>query len=178
MTAPEVIEAFLADLSDPLHGTITGYRRGCRCVECAKAGACYAFACAPEAGKADRPRTRRARLDKCTVPEFLKPLMGKPDIDNPDRLCAVCGRPATNMHHIVRRSAGEWVRDGKKVPKPLVRLCGGGNASGCHGMAHDGRLHFRWNEAKSRWEFRVFPEPMGQLEALQAEGWWAPFERW
>lgn len=174
MTRPERIAAFKADPTDRRHGTMTGYRYGCRCARCRKA----AYAAADERRAKPKPGGRRYVVDVCTVPAFLRPMMGRPDIDNDEGLCAVCGTPATNLHHVVRRGAGRWIADGREVRKPLVRLCGDGNLSGCHGLAHANRLHFRWNEAKGRWEFRVFPEPIRYQDALEAEGWWAPFERW
>lgn len=121
--------------------------------------------------------------DCCTVNELYKPLMGKPNIDNAYGACCWCGRPATDRHHIVKRSAGKLVIRGRELSKPTVRLCGMGNASGCHGKAHEGRLHFRWVEpAKNRftkveffgeghWEALETAEPMKYQEALEMEGW-------
>lgn len=196
----ESLVRFKADPADRRHGTISGYRYGCRCDRCRKAGSDYAKderkrrkereqanerkvreleKAALRRSKASRTadnRGRRYAVDICTIPAFLRPLMDRPDIDNDDRLCAICGRPATNMHHIVRRSSGKWIVDGEEMRKPLVRLCGGGNANGCHGLAHDNRLHFRWNDG--RWEFQIFPEPIGQADALRAEGGWIDVERW
>lgn len=196
------LQRFLADPGDKRHGTVTGYRYGCTCDRCKAAGSEYARAyrekererfladarAAREAEKAparrsDAPRRpakakRRYVVDICTIPPLLRPLMGRPDVGGSSRFCAVCGRPADNMHHIVKRSAGRWVRDGEEVRKPCVRLCGSGNASGCHGLAHAGRLHFRWNEERGRFEFRLFPEPLKVQDAYEAEGFWAPFQDW
>ena len=124
-----------------------------------------------------------ARKDCCTIAAMWLPLMGKPNIDNVDGLCCWCGRPATDKHHIVKRSAGKLVKKGREVPKPTVRLCGMGNASGCHGKAHAGRLHFRWVESeadvwregsakgKGHWEGLETSEPMKYQEALAQDGW-------
>lgn len=62
--------------------------------------------------------------------------------------CCVCGRPATNMHHVVPRSAGG--ENGPTVP-----LCGLGSAAGCHALAHNngGRLSFRYDEKRGMWWF-------------------------
>lgn len=111
------------------------------------------------------------------------PLMECPTI-RLDR-CAVCGRPwPLNQHHIVKRSAGQLVRGGVVVPKPTITLCGSGNASGCHGLAHQGRLHFRWVEAdagREGWnlthvkgghlEYLLTDEPESYLDALKMDGW-------
>lgn len=124
-----------------------------------------------------------ARQDVCTVSELMKPMMGRPNIDNAEGLCCWCGRPASDKHHIVKRSAGKLVKNGREVPKPTVRLCGMGNASGCHGKAHAGRLHFRWVDfdpdvfregvfvGRGHWEALETSEPCKYQEALSMEGW-------
>ena len=122
--------------------------------------------------------------DCCTVSELMRPMMGKPDIDNAWGFCCVCGRPATDRHHIVKRSAGKLVVNGREVKKPTVRLCGMGNASGCHGLAHQGMLHFRWVEREANtfndggfvvgeghWEHLVTSEPTKYQDALRMRGW-------
>lgn len=91
-------------------------------------------------------------IDKTTLPRIYWPLM---DCKVEDRgYCAICGRPyPTERHHIVRRGAGSYFRDGELVRKPEIRLCGFGNnlkdTDGryyCHGKAHSGLLHFRMND--------------------------------
>jgi len=48
--------------------------------------------------------------------------------------CEGCGRkPATEMHHRLYRSQG-----GPDDVQNLLHLCGRGNTSGCHGIAHTG----------------------------------------
>ena len=102
-----------------------------------------------------------------TLPEILRPLLEGPSIETPR--CAVCGAPwPLNRHHIVRRGAGKLFRDGREVPKPTVMLCGSGNASGCHGRAHSGRLHFRCFDG--RLQFLETP-PCRYEEALSMGGW-------
>lgn len=107
--------------------------------------------------------------------------MEGPSIETPR--CAVCGAPwPLNRHHIVRRGAGKLFRDGREVPKPTVMLCGSGNGSGCHGLAHANRLHFRWVRAEQRfnrpappgsghWEYLLLPEPTKYADALAMDGW-------
>jgi hypothetical protein len=49
-------------------------------------------------------------------------------------LCEGCGRkPAAEMHHRLYRSQG-----GRDEITNLLHLCGRGNTSGCHGVAHTG----------------------------------------
>lgn len=103
-----------------------------------------------------------------TMADMWRPLMDAPSIET--RWCAVCGRTwPLNRHHMVARSAGKLYRDGAEVPKPTIVLCGSGNASGCHGLAHQHRLHFRWNG--ERVEYLLTSEPVGYLEALDMDGW-------
>ena len=121
--------------------------------------------------------------DCCTLSELLKPMMGKPNIDNAEGVWCWCGKPATDKHHIVKRSAGKLVVGGHEVKKPTVRLCGMGNTSGCHGKAHAGLLHFRWREpgqdffkgnnapGSGHWEGLETSEPMKYQKALEQEGW-------
>ncbi|NGM17736.1 hypothetical protein GMI70_06990 [Eggerthellaceae bacterium zg-893] len=118
-----------------------------------------------------------------TLPAMLRPMMGKPSVKTP--FCAVCGRPAPlNEHHVVRRGAGRmYDEDGRELQKPTITLCGFGNvlkdADGrtyCHGLAHAGRLHFRWAEGGGRacggrWEYLATEEPCSYLDALEKKGW-------
>lgn len=212
-TRYESIRAFKENPDDKRHGTPTGYKYGCRCDRCKEAGIADArerkerkrerdFARFREENAADKKRRRAAsiakqkreaaaRKDCCTVDMIDRELMGKPNIDNANGCCAICGKPATNKHHIVKRSAGKLVRDGREIKKPTVRLCGEGNASGCHGLAHQGKLHFRWIESVSNmpkgartsldvpyykmrgghWEYLLSDEPTDKLTALGMEGW-------
>ena len=83
--------------------------------------------------------------------------------------CIVCGATfPLNQHHIVPRSAGKlYSPSGREIVKPTITLCGYGNASGCHGKAHAGRLHFRY---KGRLQY-LETEPCDRLTALEKEGW-------
>lgn len=107
-----------------------------------------------------------------TLPEILRPLMEGPSIETPR--CAVCGAHwPLNRHHIVRRGAGKLFRDGREVPKPTVMLCGSGNASGCHGLAHANRLHFRWvGGDDGHWERKLTPKACRYQDALADESGW------
>lgn len=128
-----------------------------------------------------------------TLAPIFWPLMEGPSVETP--YCCVCGaRWPLNRHHVVKRGAGELYRDGVRLPKPTLMLCGSGNASGCHGKAHQGRLHFRyvkqpWKKGwrllrpqtfgyydgepsrGGHWEYLETPEPCKYQEALEMDGW-------
>lgn len=126
-------------------------------------------------------KAAKAKKDICTVSELDKPMMGKPSVKAEH--CLVCGRTwPLEQHHVVFRSAGEWVRNGREVQKPTVTLCGFGNnlkdANGrylCHGLAHHRRLHFRWVEgdyfAEGHWEYLITKHPTKYQTALSMPGW-------
>lgn len=95
-------------------------------------------------------------------------LMGKPDIES--TLCAFCGRPAANRHHIVPRSAG----GGKG---PTVCVCGMGNASGCHGLLHSHVLHLDWDDEAGCWVYLRTERPTKEDRAYMMDGW-RPVRRW
>lgn len=82
--------------------------------------------------------------------------------------CCVCGRYGTEQHHVPPRSAGNLIVDGKKLKKPTLAVCGHGNTSGCHGLAHAGKLHFRFRDD---WEFLLLDEPTDRMSALDMDGW-------
>lgn len=124
-----------------------------------------------------------AKVD--TLPEYLKPNMRGTSVRAP--YCVVCGRTSPlNQHHVIRRGAGKLYRNGVEVKKPTLTLCGSGNTSGCHGLAHSQRLHFRWVETRPKaygsygfltsgghWEY-VLTEPMRELDAQQLQDGWKP----
>lgn len=129
-------------------------------------------------------------MDKTTLPEMYHELMRAPSIITPS-YCAVCGHyPANNQHHMVRRNAGELYVQGHKLPKPTITLCGSG-VCGCHGLAHQNRLHFRWvpelketqDSAGTHFyqsghlEFILFDKPTDYLTALGMDGW-RPLPKW
>jgi hypothetical protein len=113
----------------------------------------------------------------------LQPMMGKPSVKT--CRCAVCGATwPLNQHHVVRRGAGKMYRNGVELKKPTITLCGSGNTSGCHGLAHQNRLHFRWVESRQpsgeygmptieagHWEYILLDEPTKYSKALEMEGW-------
>lgn len=190
-------QAFLNDPTDKRHGTARGYQLKCRCDACKEAGREYSRrqkqreyerymekAREGRPKKPAKPKVKAKKKDICTVPKFLRPLMGKPSLSNAHGQCCWCGRPATNHHHVVKRSSGTWVKDGRAVSKPTILLCGEGNASGCHGKAHQGLLHFKWVETTKcnkeplrwygggHWVAQEFDEPISQFEAMQIEEGW------
>lgn len=184
----------MADPDDRRHGTRRGAELMCPCPRCSEKRS-EINAERREKDRAKRaarvklsrpkPRLKNRNLSKdvCTVDAILLPMMGKPSIDNAARVCCICGKPATDKHHIVRRGAGKLVLNGREVKKPTVRLCGDGNASGCHCLAHANRLHFRWAETvcadKSsgyittggHWEYLLLVVPTKYQTALEMDGW-------
>lgn len=122
-----------------------------------------------------------------TLPEFLRPLMDGVSVKLDH--CAICGRTyPLNQHHIVRRGAGKLYRDGREVPKPTITLCGSGNTGGCHGLAHQNKLHFRWvrkdehfnrpaGQGAGHWEYILLDDPTPYLAALEMDGW-RPLPKW
>ena len=108
-----------------------------------------------------------------TLAPELWPLMDGPSIWA-DR-CVVCGATSPlERHHVVRRSQGQLVRDGRVVKKPVLTLCGRGNVLSmggrpfCHGLAHHQMLHFRFT---GRWEYLRTSEPTRYTDALAMPGW-------
>ena len=90
-------------------------------------------------------------------------LLDKPSIYSP--YCAVCGAVAGSKHHVIIKGMG-----GSRLEKriPTIALCGTDNRSGCHGLAHSMRLHFRFREW---WECIITDEPCDYQTALGMEGW-------
>lgn len=75
-----------------------------------------------------------------------------------DAVCAVCGRMATNSHHVPAVGMGgrnaSFTLHGHALRPALIALCGSGT-TGCHGLMHSGRLKAEWvwhdDEAAERW---------------------------
>ena len=93
--------------------------------------------------------------------DLTAPMLGRPSLHSP--YCVVCGKPATNQHHVVIKGMG-----GSRRQIPTVSLCGMGNTSGCHGLAHAMRLHFRYRKG---WECIITAEPCDYQTALESDGW-------
>lgn len=93
--------------------------------------------------------------------DLTAPMLGRPSLHSP--YCVVCGKPATNQHHVIIKGMG-----GSRRQIPTVSLCGMGNTSGCHGLAHSMRLHFRYRKG---WECIIMPEPCDYQTALESDGW-------
>lgn len=88
-------------------------------------------------------------------------------------VCEGCGRRrATDKHHRLYRS-----RLGEHTVENLLDLCGPGNADGCHGFAHSGRV----GEDRG-WSIRSGGNPLlipvqhalFGLVSLTADGGWEP----
>lgn len=90
---------------------------------------------------------------------YQQALMDAPSVDT--ECCAVCGRHPVERHHVVFRSQGGT--DGA-----TITLCGRGNTSGCHGLAHAYMLHFRYEDG---WQYIRFDAPTKYDKALKADGW-------
>ncbi len=73
-----------------------------------------------------------------------------------DSECLICGRQATNAHHIVPRSVRkEFFVGDRKLRSPLFALCGSGT-TGCHGEFHGGaryKVMWEWDseDDEERW---------------------------
>lgn len=99
-----------------------------------------------------------------------KHLLGCPSIKS--RYCVVCGEPATNDHHVIIKGIG-----GSKYAKqiPTVSLCGMGNTSGCHGLAHSGRLFFDYRTSlktgRKCWHYCKTDVPVSLFMALEFGEW-------
>ena len=97
------------------------------------------------------------------IDELTSAMLDKPSVKQ--GRCCVCGAPATNNHHVIQKGMGGTKLEGRI---PTLTLCGMGNTCGCHGLAHSGRLHFRWS---GEWECLVTKEPTKYGTALAMDGW-------
>lgn len=91
--------------------------------------------------------------------EWERGLLGKPSVCVDE--CAVCGRKATNHHHVIIKGMGGTSPEIEREI-PTITLCGMGNASGCHGLAHKHKLHFGFDSRG--WVYLYTKEPMPEWE--------------
>ena len=97
------------------------------------------------------------------INETNRHLLNKPSLRR--SWCVVCGKPATNQHHVIVKGMG-GTRYAKQIP--TVSLCGMGNTSGCHGLAHSGRLFFDY---KGGWLYCLTSQPVTYALALEYGDW-------
>lgn len=104
---------------------------------------------------------------------YDRELLGKPSVLTDG--CAVCGRPATNEHHVVFKGSGGVSKElERRIPR--IKLCGHGNVNGCHGLVHHRRMFFRWRDG---WQYRVTGSPMKLDEAMwEPDADWRPLPGW
>lgn len=96
--------------------------------------------------------------------EFREQLLGKPSVIGTGR-CAVCGRLATNRHHVVPKGMGGCSAEVEdRIPK--IELCGSGT-TGCHGDVHAKLLHLHWFDGLGGWCVYRSPHPMDDQIAAQ-----------
>lgn len=78
----------------------------------------------------------------------------------PDAVCVVCGKPASNAHHVVPKGMGggsatlhlPFDDKGIELRSPLMAVCGMGNVSGCHKRMHDRDVRVRWEWDEPKYE--------------------------
>jgi len=96
---------------------------------------------------------------KYSMPQDRLALMGLPhwglrgDKLHHGALCCICGRVATNAHHLIPKGMGGGstsvlTPSGQRLYSPLIAVCGIGNTSGCHKRFHGA------NPPKVRWEWK------------------------
>lgn len=85
-------------------------------------------------------------------------------LDRAKGRCEGCGRPIpddVNIHHRQYVSRG-----GESFPENGLALCGMGNTSGCHGLAHSGAL----GTARG-WSVHSWDNPV-EIPVWRFESWW------
>ena len=68
--------------------------------------------------------------------------------------CIICGKPATNAHHVIPIRSGKTFHHpaGFELKSPLFALCGSGT-TGCHNAFHGGaKYRARWVWDDELWE--------------------------
>ena len=63
-------------------------------------------------------------------------LLDKPSLIRDE--CVICGRPATDKHHVIQKGMGGVSKQTEKRI-PLLALC-----RSCHNEVHQKRLHINW----------------------------------
>ena len=90
---------------------------------------------------------------------FYETMLDKPSIVS--NKCAVCGKYATNQHHVVQKGMGGVSAEVEKsIPK--ITLCGSGT-TGCHGDVHAGRLHIMWCDGLGGWVYHRTPRAVNHI---------------
>lgn len=118
----------------------------------------------------DRIRTIRS-LDL-----YDQRLAGKPDMIRDH--CIFCGRKRTNEHHLIPKSRLPKGYMDSDAISPRLSVCGQGNASGCHGKLHTGRLFVDWVDEEGCYAYLVSREPISRAKAYNSTGWaLIPWER-
>lgn len=125
------------------------------------------------------------------VPKDRAELYGKPHVgaryvgnryELTAERCVICGRQATNCHHIAPRRCGDFAlvtpRGTWRLRSPLIALCGSGT-TGCHDGFHGGaryRPEWVWDEPEFEeawWDGTLLCEHDPHDPALYAYGHWA-----
>lgn len=111
------------------------------------------------------------------TPDYQRNIFNAPSVRR--EWCVVCGRPAQNDHHVI---PGHRHKTKNYPESPTLSLCGMGNASGCHGLAHSHKLHFRavpveillfggMRKTVLEWEYLITDEPVKEQDAQELDGW-------
>ena len=135
--------------------------------------------------KAAASRAKKTEKQVVVLNEYDRVNMTGHSVEYLTPHCAICGAVSPlNAHHVVFRSHGGT--DG-----PTISLCGNGNTSGCHGLAHHNRLFFRFvpvpldssefNRKElpghtiayggGHWEYLITDEPTKVDDAMSSDGW-------
>lgn len=93
---------------------------------------------------------RGLSIDKAEI--YGKPHIGARYVGNryerTQGFCCICGRPATNCHHVIPRGRGDFAMQTPEgvqlLRSPLFAVCGSGT-TGCHNGFHGGAfLQAKW----------------------------------
>lgn len=92
------------------------------------------------------------------INEFTAVMLDRPSIGG--TRCAICGAPATNAHHVIQKGMGGTSYESRI---PTIKLCGSG-VTGCHGLAHQKRLHIYWRDG---WVYLITSRPINDFRCWQ-----------